>query len=143
MTIINNFLGRPNARGNALSTDVIKGRTFSGDVGVEKSGELIVTESAQPETPHPYTWKAGYSPVDNVWRSVCYGNGLFVAVPYSGTGNRVMTSPDGITWTIRTSAVDNYWNSVCYGNGLFVAVSESSTNPEANVMTMRTYYEST
>ena len=26
-----------------------------------------------------------------------------VAVAASGTGNRVMTSPDGITWTLRTS----------------------------------------
>jgi predicted RecA/RadA family phage recombinase len=60
---------------------------------------------------------------DNIWTSVTYGNGLFVAVANSGTGNRVMTSPDGITWTIRTSAANNSWQSVTYGNGLFVAVS--------------------
>jgi hypothetical protein len=58
---------------------------------------------------------------------VTYGNGLFVAVAYSGTGNRVMTSPDGITWTIRTSAADNDWAGVTYGNGLFVAVAHSGT----------------
>ncbi|MFU1798699.1 phage tail protein, partial [Paenibacillus azoreducens] len=28
----------------------------------------------------------------NLWYSVCYGNGMFVAVSGSGTGNRVMTS---------------------------------------------------
>ena len=27
---------------------------------------------------------------DNGWRSVCYGNGLFVAVAHTGSGNRVM-----------------------------------------------------
>ena len=50
-----------------------------------------------------------------------YGNGLFVAVSISGSGNRVMTSPDGIT--IRQSAADNAWIGVTYANGLFVAVS--------------------
>jgi hypothetical protein len=33
--------------------------------------------------------------------------GLFVAVSISGTGNRVMTSPDGINWTTRNSGPDN------------------------------------
>ena len=40
--------------------------------------------------------------------------GLFVAVSYTGTGDRVMTSPDGIIWTIQTSAADNSWISVTY-----------------------------
>ena len=44
-----------------------------------------------------------------------------------GTGNRVMTSPDGIAWTSRTSAADNKWRSVTYGNGLFVAVADDGT----------------
>ena len=73
------------------------------------------------------TWTSRSSAADNIWRSVTYGNGLFVAVSSSGTGNRVMTSPDGITWTSRTSAVDNNWYSVTYGNGLFVAVSGTGT----------------
>ena len=68
-------------------------------------------------------WTSRSSAADNDWYSVTYGNGLFVAVAGSGTGNRVMTSPDGITWSSRTSAADNSWTSVTYGNGLFVAVS--------------------
>ena len=63
----------------------------------------------------------------NQWRSVTYGNGLFVAVSISGT-NRVMTSPDGITWTARSASEANSWYSVTYGNGLFVAVSTDGTN---------------
>ena len=73
------------------------------------------------------TWTSRTSATDNNWWGVTYGNvngnGLFVAVASSGTGNRVMTSPDGITWTSRTSAADNNWFSVIYGNGLFVAVA--------------------
>jgi hypothetical protein len=54
---------------------------------------------------------------------------LFVAVSTSGSGNRVMTSPDGITWTLRTSAADNQWNGVCWASdlGLFAAVASSGT----------------
>ena len=48
------------------------------------------------------TWTARTSAADNEWRSVTFGNGLFVAVAQTGTGNRVMTSPDGITWTAQT-----------------------------------------
>jgi len=57
------------------------------------------------------------------WRGVAYGNGLFVAVARTGTGNRVMTSPDGITWTARATPIDHFWSSVTFGNGLFVAVA--------------------
>jgi hypothetical protein len=86
------------------------------------------------------TWTLGTSPAsaaNNAWFSVAYGNGLWVAVAAfgSGTGNRVMTSPDGINWTLRTSAADNAWRSVAYGNGLWVAVASSGTGTGNRVMT--------
>jgi predicted RecA/RadA family phage recombinase len=89
------------------------------------------------------TWTSRTTP-NNGWGSVCYGNSLFVAVSSSGTGNRVMTSPDGITWTSRTSAADNDWTSVCYGSSLYVAVSNSGTgnrvmtSPDGTTWTSRT-----
>lgn len=73
------------------------------------------------------SWAVKTTPA-NSWNSVVYGNGLFVAVAFDGTGNRVMTSPDGITWTSRTSAADNAWQNVTYANGLFVAVSADGAN---------------
>ena len=73
------------------------------------------------------TWTSRTSAADNSWQAITYGNGLFVAVAVTGTGNRVMTSPDGITWTIRTSAADNGWYGIAYGNGLFVAVAYSGS----------------
>jgi len=76
-------------------------------------------------------WTLRPTVADNEWSSVCWSPelGLFVAVAASGTGNRVMTSPDGITWTIRTSAADNNWSSVCWSPelNLFVAVANSGT----------------
>jgi len=69
------------------------------------------------------SWTSQTNPVDNNWKSVTYGNGLFVAIAQTGTGNRVMTSPDGVNWTIRTSAADVSWQSVAYGDGVFVVVA--------------------
>ena len=81
------------------------------------------------------TWVLRTASVANNWRCVTYGNGLFVAVGAGpGSGNRVMTSPDGINWTSRTSAADFTWSSVTYGNGLFVAVAQIGLN-NTNVMT--------
>ena len=49
------------------------------------------------------TWTSRTSAADTGWRSLAYGNGLFVAVDFN-SGNQVMTSPDGITWTSRVGA---------------------------------------
>ena len=73
-------------------------------------------------------WKSRTSAADNEWYGVTFGNNLFVAVSSTGSGNRVMTSPDGTTWTMRTSAADNAWKGVTFGNNLFVAVSTDGSN---------------
>jgi len=77
------------------------------------------------------TWTTRTSAANNVWLSVCWAAelSLFVAVAFSGTGNRVMTSSEGITWTARTSAADNQWRFVCWAAelSLFVAVADSGT----------------
>ena len=70
---------------------------------------------------------------------VTYGNGLYVAVGYSGT---MTTSPDGITWTSRTSGFGStrIWG-VTYGDGLYVAVGSSgtlTTSPDGITWTSRT-----
>jgi len=89
-------------------------------------------------------WTSRTSVADNSWNSVAYGNGVWVAVAYSGS-NRVMTSPDGITWTARTASSNYFWNSVAYGNGLFVAVGggpaltdQVMTSPDGITWTSRT-----
>ena len=77
------------------------------------------------------SWTSQSSAADNEWFSITWGGPTgqekFVAVARSGTGNRVMTSPDGVTWTTRTSAADNNWVSVTWGGPTgqekFVAVA--------------------
>ena len=78
-------------------------------------------------SPDGINWTIRVNAADNQWFSITFGNGLFVAVAATGTGDRVMTSPDGINWTIRVSAIDNAWSSVTFVNGLFVAVAATGT----------------
>lgn len=76
------------------------------------------------------TWTAQTTPTttgDVSWRGIAWGNGMFVAVSDTGTGTRVMTSPDGITWTMRTAAADNSWRRIAFGAGRFVAVAMTGT----------------
>ena len=106
----------PTSGTTAGGTNVtITGTGFTGATGVRMGEQAGIT------------WTIRTSAADNNWRSVTYGNGLFVAVSQNTTGNRVMTSPDGVTWTSRTSAADNGWQGVTYGNDLFVAVSSDGT----------------
>ena len=99
-----------------------RGVTFGNNLFVASAYDSIMT------SPDGITWTARTAVTGtNLWYSVVYGNGTFVAVSQGGT-NRVMTSPDGTTWTARTATETNTWNSVTFGNGLFVAVSGDGTN---------------
>ena len=55
------------------------------------------------------------------WKSVAYGNGLFVAVPNQGLA---MTSQDGNSW--ETLGANHNYHSVTFGKGLFVALVSTS-----------------
>ena len=68
-------------------------------------------------------WKQNTLPVQEVWRSVTYGNGKFVAVTSSDKG---AYSTDGINWTETTMPTGRDWRGVTYGNGKFVAVAYKS-----------------
>jgi hypothetical protein len=110
---------------NKFKDDVGIGTTNPG-ASLEVVGDMI---SAGTE------WTSRTSAANNQWESITYGNGMFVAVADSGTGNRVMTSSDGINWTTQTNSADYGWMSVTYGNGLFVAVAKDATSATNRVMT--------
>ncbi len=71
------------------------------------------------------SWTSRTSPADNTWAAVTYGNGTFVAIAQTGSGNRVMTSSDGVNWATSSGVPNSTWVSVTYGNGTFVAVGSS------------------
>ena len=105
--------------------------TEEAGLGGGSSGSSGVNASTITELPRVFSATAVATPEDNNWVSVCWSpqRGLFVAVAINGTGDRVMTSPDGVTWTARTSAAFTAWHSVCWSPelGLFVAVAFSGT----------------
>ena len=112
----------------------VQGAYFIGN-GVSISNGIIPMTILQANVQSLYgAWTSRTSPANtsnNQWTSVCYGNGLFVAV-CRNNAYRVMTSPDGITWTSRIAPQTGTWFGVCYGNGLYVAVGYQ---PSYGVMT--------
>lgn len=72
-------------------------------------------------------WTAYPVPENNLWTSVTYGNGVYVAVSQTGS-NRVMRSTDGVNWTAHLATANIPWTSVTYGNGKFVAVAAGGIN---------------
>ena len=85
------------------------------------------------------TWTLRSHTSNKEFRSVCWSpeRSIFVAVSSLGTGDRVVTSPDGITWTTRTTPADYIWRSVCWSPelNLFVAVGYQSTGIVNTCMT--------
>ncbi len=69
---------------------------------------------------------SGNIPNNYTYRDIAYGNGLFVALDYSGNAIAI-TSPDGVTWTTRNLPSAAAWQAVEYGTN-FVAVSTGTNN---------------
>jgi hypothetical protein len=105
----------------ALGTVSVSG-VVSGDMNV--SGNIATAGDIYSAG---LKWTARTSSTDNEWRSITYGNGLFVASSKTGSGNQIMTSPDGINWTTRSTPAAREWRYVTYGNGMFVAVAATGT----------------
>ena len=80
-------------------------------------------------TPNEYTSWNYREAFQEEWQSIAWSSelDLFCAVAKSGTGNRIMTSPDGTNWTLRDSPADVAWESICWSanKSLFCAVSSS------------------
>ncbi len=62
----------------------------------------------------------------DLWQSIAWSPdlSLFVAVSNTaGTGNEVMTSPDGLTWTMRTAASSSNWITVTWATSATAATA--------------------
>jgi hypothetical protein len=88
------------------------------------------------------TWTAGSGLPNSGFTSLAYGNGVYVAVGYTGTSSNatsiIASSIDGVSWTSRTAPGSGTqpWSSVAFGwtgpgssattTGMFVAVATNS-----------------
>ncbi len=96
-------------------------------------GQLLPAHVA-PIYKYGWEWDGAWFEVSDIpvgrWYDLIWSDelGIFVAVAYTfnGSGNLVMTSPDGVNWTVRT-APRGEWSSVAWAPelGLFVAVAYS------------------
>lgn len=113
---------------NAIAT-VPNGQDGIWDISLYDNGATASTSYCLRivEANDATVWTPQTAAEANPWKSVAYGNGIFVAVSSSGT-NQVMTSTDGVTWTPESAAEANAWQSVTFGEGIFVAVSTDGTN---------------
>ena len=86
---------------------------------------LVATMTSSPvgATSSGISWTASSNVPSGAWDGISYGNGIFVAVSWSGT-NSVMRSSDGITWTAVAGAPSGKFQEVTFGNGIFVAVGD-------------------
>jgi hypothetical protein len=73
-------------------------------------------------------WATSTPTANELWITVAYGNGRFVALGASGP-NRVNISDDGgVSWTGHSGPADgNFWTDIEYANGTFVAVAIDGT----------------
>ena len=86
-----------------------------GDRGKSKATHLIIPEEAPNNLKRPLQWSEPFDiPGKNMFRSVLWTGGRFVAVGQGGT----YLSPNGYDWT-RTPNV-NWPLTAAYGNGVFV-----------------------
>lgn len=83
-------------------------------------------------SPDGITWTTRTVPAIS-YKSVTYGDRLYVAVGSGGVSNRIVTSPDGITWTQRTqvSGFPDVWDAVAFGGGFYVAVNYTAGGANA------------
>lgn len=68
-------------------------------------------------------------------QAVRFGNGLFVAVGFSGTSGQIITSPTGATWTSRTGpTTGRIWLALTFRHGKFFALACNSSFTTTYVM---------
>lgn len=97
---------------------------FSTGDAVTRGGFVCIPSLGNAPFDATSVWTSRTSTADYDWRSIAYGQGVFVAVSSGGLiASKVMTSTDGVTWTSRAAANSNQYACIAYGNGRFVAIS--------------------
>jgi hypothetical protein len=110
------------------STSNLRAVTFGNNTFVAVGSYWDGTTNASSST-DGITWTTRTLPASGKWKSVTYGNGIFVTVS-DGSANAA-SSTNGITWTTRTMPSSANWRAVTYGNGIFVAVENDFASTKA------------
>ena len=71
-------------------------------------------------------WNTLQLPCGGSWSSICYGNGIYVALRNSYQKFAAICSTDGINWIVSDLPATEKVTSVCYGNGRFVIMTDGT-----------------
>ncbi len=104
-----------------LSISKFRGSQHSLPVGVTQYTSVLSFISA-----------SAYFTAGGVGYNIAYGNGIFVAMVYSGlapVGYYLVTSPDGITWSMGVNPFGtNGFNKIYFVNGVFIVLKTNRGN---------------
>jgi hypothetical protein len=101
---------------NPFSTSPLDGAYNQGKfVALDYNGTNAYTSSNDGRT-----WGVSGIVPSSGWRSMCYGNGIYVAVSYQGL---VITSSDATNWATQSTPSVRSWSGITYGSGTFVIIS--------------------
>ncbi len=115
---------------NTITAKYLEALTNTPTINIDQPGTTDISNVTMNKTNMTGGWSIGSGGLQSsTWKSLIYGNGIYVAVSSDGT-NRVATSTDPTLniWSLQNVAESNNWQSVTYGNDQFVAVASSGTN---------------
>ena len=93
-------------------------------IDINTDGDVVIKDKLIIEENDGNEWLECELPTSADWRSITYGNGMFVAI--ANGPNISAYSTDGINWIQTNLPITKGWRSVTYGNGKFVAVAVAS-----------------
>ena len=83
---------------------------------------VAVGNSGIMTSPNAITWTLQSAPLSGIY-SVAYGNGVYVVLCFTFSGQQIMTSSDAVNWTAQSSPADGGGGlTLTFGTGLFVAL---------------------
>jgi len=121
-----NAIVQPNSGGTYV--DIVWGGGLL--VGLSSDGDVITSTDG-------FTWanpaNLFLSLSKNLWATITYGAGLYIAVNNADHALAAATSPDAAAWSLQNTDVGGNTNAiytgVCYGGGQYVAVNRGTIDP--------------
>jgi len=116
----------------------LDGIVFANDKFVAVGANYLGFHGQVATSPNGIEWTSRESGTTQALKSVCYGQGFFLAAGNNGT---MIYSQNGTTWEDASPDINVNFSGIAYGNGLFVAVGTGGailTSVDADTWVSRT-----
>lgn len=109
-------------------------KLYLGDTECKKAylGDTLVLDNSIEKV---FQWVASTLPKSHYWKTIAYGNGMFLAIPRraSYTTNTYATTTDGITWTAHTFEKYAKYNYCIYDGEKFIVLARNDSNTATDI----------